>query len=110
MLEVFAVALVGVPFNLSRYSLLARGLPIVFTNIIAIRVAVTFVLIPLGFHYFGVPGALWAIVVSQLSSAPATIYYQIKYELFDLSKEVLLMPMFFAGMVVGKGLNLAIGH
>jgi len=110
MLEVLAVALLGVPFNLSQNSLLARGLPRVFTNIIAIRVAVTFMLIPLGFLFFGLPGAVWAIVISQLSSAPATIYYQIKYELFDLSKEVLLMPMFFAGMVVGKGLNLAIGH
>jgi O-antigen/teichoic acid export membrane protein len=110
MLEVLAVALVGVPFNLSQNSLLAQGLPRIFTNIIAIRVAFTFVLIPLGFLFFGLPGALWAIVVSQLSSAPATIYYQIKYDLFDLSKELLLIPMFFAGMIVGKGFNLVIGH
>jgi O-antigen/teichoic acid export membrane protein len=106
MLEVLAVALVGAPFNLSHNSLLARGLPRIFTNIIAIRVAVTFVLIPLAFHYFGLPGALWAIVLSQVSSAPATIYYQIKYDLFDLSKELLLLPIFFVGMIVGKGLNL----
>jgi O-antigen/teichoic acid export membrane protein len=110
MLEVLAVAIVGVPFNLSQNGLLARGLPRIFTNIIAFRVAATFILIPLGFHFFGLPGALSAIVVSQLSSAPATIYYQIKYDLFDLSKELLLMPMFFAGMIVGKGFNLAIGH
>jgi O-antigen/teichoic acid export membrane protein len=110
MLEVLAVALVGVPFNLSHTSLLARGLPRVFTNIVAIRVAVTFVLIPLGFHFFGVPGAVWAIVVSQLSSVPATIYYQIRYDLFDLAKELLLLPIFFAGMMLGSGLNLVIGY
>jgi O-antigen/teichoic acid export membrane protein len=110
MLEVLAVALMGVPFNLSHNGLLARGLPRIFTNIIAIRVAVTFALIPLGFHFFGLPGALWAIVVSQLSSAPATIYYQIKYDLFDAAKELLLLPIFFAGMMLGKGLNLVIGY
>jgi hypothetical protein len=73
-------------------------------------VAVTFVLIPLGFHFFGVPGAVWAIVVSQLSSVPATIYYQIRYDLFDLAKELLLLPIFFAGMMLGSGLNLVIGY
>jgi O-antigen/teichoic acid export membrane protein len=110
MLEVLAIALVGVPFNLAQYGLLARGLPRVFTNIIAIRVAITFVLIPLGFHFFALPGALWAIVASQLSSAPATIYYQIKYDLFDLSKELLLLPIFFAGLIIGEGLKAVIGH
>jgi hypothetical protein len=85
-------------------------LPRVFTSIIAIRVGFTFAFIPLGFHFFGLPGALWAIVVSQLSSAPATIYYQIKYDLFDLSKELLLLPTFFAGMIIGNGLNLIIGY
>ncbi len=110
MLEVLAVALVAVPFNLSQYSLLARGLPKIFANIIAIRVAITFVLIPLGFHFFGVPGALWAIVVSQVSNLPATIYYQRKYDLLDLSKELLLLPTLFAGMIIGKGFNLAIGY
>jgi O-antigen/teichoic acid export membrane protein len=110
MLEVLAIALVGAPFNLSHNGLLARGLPKVFANIIAIRVAVTIVVIPLGFHFFSVPGALWGIVVSQLSSVPAIIYYQLKYDLLDPSKELLLLPMLFAGMILGKGFNLAIGH
>jgi len=110
MLEVLAVGLLAVPFNLAIYCLLARGLPKIFTNLIAIRVVVTFVLIPLGFYFFGLPGALWAIVVSQLSSLPATIYYQLKYDLFDLSKELLLLPILFAGIILGTGFNLAIGH
>jgi hypothetical protein len=59
---------------------------------------------------FGITGALWAIVASQLSSVPTTIYYQLKYDLFDLSKELLLLPTLFVGMVLGKGFNLAIGH
>jgi O-antigen/teichoic acid export membrane protein len=110
MLEVLAVALVGLPFNLAHVGLLASGLPRIFTNVIAIRVFVTVLAVPLGFYFFGLPGALWAIALSQLSSAPATIYYQLKYDLFDLSKELLLVPALFAGMIVGKGFTFAIGH
>jgi O-antigen/teichoic acid export membrane protein len=110
MLEVLAVGLLALPFNLAIYCLLARGLPKLFTNLIAIRTAVAIALIPLGFHFFGFPGALWAIAASQLSVLPMTIYYQLKYDLFDLSTEILLLPALFAGMILGKGLSLAIGH
>ena len=41
---------------------------------------------------FGIPQRLrWEIVISQLPSLPATIYYQLKNELFDLSVQPLLL-------------------
>ena len=43
-------------------------------------------------------------------SVPPTIYYQIKYDLFDLPKELLLLPTFVAGMIVAVGFNLAVGY
>jgi O-antigen/teichoic acid export membrane protein len=110
MLEILAIALLAVPFNLAQLSLLARGLPRIFTHVIAIRVAATVVLIPLGFQLFGIPGALWGFVGGQLSSAPATVYYQQKYDLFDLSKELLLLPTLCAGMIIGKWFNHLVGH
>lgn len=110
MLEILVVALLAFPFNLSQWCLLARGLPKLFSGLLAIRVAAIMVLIPLGFHFFGLSGALWAIVISQFSSLPATIYYQLKYDLFDLSMEVMLLPALFVGMIVGKGFNLAVGY
>lgn len=110
MLELLAVALLNIPFGLAQYCLLARGLARVFTTVIAVRVGVTFVLIPLGFHFFGFTGALWGIVASQLSSAPVVIYYQVKHHLLDLPKELMLLPLLLAGMILGKGFNLAIGH
>ena len=110
MLEILAVGLLTVPFYLGQFSLLARGLPRLFASVIGIRVGVAIVLIPLGFHLYGMPGALWGIVLGHLSSAPVTIYFQIKYHLFDLPKELLLLPMLLVGMILGSGLNLAIGH
>jgi O-antigen/teichoic acid export membrane protein len=110
MLEILAVGLMAVPFNLAMYALLARGLAKIFTKLIAVRVVVTIVLIPLGFHFFGVRGALWGIVLSQLSILPATIYHQIKYDLFDPSKELLLLPALIAGAIVGTVFKLVIEH
>jgi O-antigen/teichoic acid export membrane protein len=110
MLEILAVALLAIPFNLSQLCLLARGFPKIFTSILAVQVAFTFLLIPLGFHFFGVLGALWAIVLSQFSNVPTIIYYQHKYALLDLSKELLCLSILFAGMLLGKSFNLAIGH
>jgi O-antigen/teichoic acid export membrane protein len=110
MLQVLAIGLLSLPFNLAQFCLLGHGFPKIFTTVIAVRMGITILLIPLGFHFFGLPGAVWAIAISQLSSAPATIYYQIKHGLFDLSKELLLLPIFFAGMIVAEGFNLAIGR
>jgi O-antigen/teichoic acid export membrane protein len=110
MLEILAVALLVVPFNLAQYSLLASGWARMFSNIIAIRVSVTVLFIPLGFHFFGVSGALWGFVLGQFSSVPGVIYYQVKYDLFDLFKELLLLPMLFAGIVFGEGFNFLVGH
>jgi O-antigen/teichoic acid export membrane protein len=110
MLEVLSVGLLCVPSNLPIYCLLARGLAKNFTGLIAVRAVATVVLIPLGFHYYGFQGALWGIIASQLSIVPPTIYYQVKYDLFDISKELILLPVFLVGMAVAKGVNLAIGY
>ena len=110
MLEVLALALLITPFNLAIMCLLALGLPSRFTQIIAIRAVSLFVLVPLGFHFFGLPGALWAIVASYYSYLPPTIYYKINYGLFDFSKELLIAPAWLAGALLGMGFSLAIGR
>jgi O-antigen/teichoic acid export membrane protein len=110
MLEVLAIGLMVVPFNLSQLCLLTLGMPKIFAYIIALRAGCMVILVPLGFHFFAIQGAVWAIVLSQLSNLPATLYYQFKCDLLDPSKELLLLPTLFAGMLVGKGFNLAIGH
>ena len=73
MLEILAVALLTVPFRLATQSFLALGRPQLFSTVIAIRLAVLFVATPIGFYYFGIPGALWGIVSSQFAYLPAII-------------------------------------
>jgi O-antigen/teichoic acid export membrane protein len=110
MLEVLAVALLVTPFNLAIICLLALGLPRLFTQIIAIRAVSMFLLLPLGFHFFGLPGALWAFVASYYSYLPPTIYYKIRYGLFDVSKELRLSFALLAGMLLGHALNVVVRY
>jgi O-antigen/teichoic acid export membrane protein len=109
MLAILAVGLLAVPSNLSMYCLLARGLPKLFSTLVAIRVA-SAILILIGFFTFGVSGALWGIALSRLSLVPFTIYYQVKFRLFDLSKELLLLPTFFLGLLVGSGFTVLVRY
>jgi O-antigen/teichoic acid export membrane protein len=110
MLEVLATALLITPFNLAIMCLLALGLPNLFAQIIAIRMVSLFLLLPLGYHYFGLLGALWGFVASYSSILPATIYYKIRYSLFDPLKELLLIPAWLGGILFAKALNLVIGY
>jgi O-antigen/teichoic acid export membrane protein len=110
MLQFLAVGLLCIPFNLAQFCLLARGLATNFAGVIAVRVAATIVLVPLGFHFYGVPGAVCGIVASQLSNVPVTIYFQVKYGLFDPYKEILLLPALLGGLILGLAFNRAMGY
>jgi O-antigen/teichoic acid export membrane protein len=110
MLEVLAVALLTVPFRTVTQCFMALGLPHILSNIIAFRLATLFVATPMGFHFFGLPGALWGIVLSHFSYLPTLILYSAKNSLFDLRKELLLLPTVVMGMAVGMLFVVAIGH
>ena len=109
MLEILATALLITPFHLAIDCLLALGLPRIFTQIIAVRGVALFILVPLGFHLFGLPGALWALVASYSATLPVTLYYQIKYGFFDLWKTLLPMLALAPGVLLAECLNFAIG-
>jgi O-antigen/teichoic acid export membrane protein len=110
MLQFLAASLLTIPFYLSATCFLALGFSRLYSNLIAIRVVTLFLLIPLGFHFFGVRGALAGIVISYFSSVPMTIVFMIKHKLFDLRKELLPLSAGPAGMLVAECFNLAVGR
>jgi hypothetical protein len=58
--------------------------------------------VPFTFHFYGLAGALWAVVASRLLCIPVIIYYSNELEFFDLRKELLLLPYFVLGVGIGK--------
>ena len=110
MLEVLSIALLAIPFRVAQLCYLALGLPKLYTLPIAIRVVVLFALAPIGFHLFGLPGALIGVVGSYLSSIPIILVYNVRHDLFDLRKELLMLAAVPGGTLLAEGFNLAAKH
>jgi O-antigen/teichoic acid export membrane protein len=110
ILQILAVSLLAIPSRLAIQCLLIFGLPNIFSHIGVVRLVSLYLSIPIGFHFFGFLGGLWAIVLASFSTVPVTIAYAVKYGVFDLRKELLLLPVIFAGAIVAMAFNLAVDH
>src|SRR5262249_6921462 len=102
MLEILAAALLTVPFEITIQYFMALGKPQLNANILAVRFVALFMGIPIGFHFFGLSGALWGLVSSRLLYLPIIILYSARHGLFNLRKELLLLSAAILGMGVGK--------
>ena len=105
-----AAALLTAPFRIAVQCFMALGLPHLLAYIGGIRLITLCLLTPIGFHFLGLAGALGGIVLSSFSWLPISIFYQIKYGLFDLRKEFLLLALALVGMAAGTIVNQTIGH
>ena len=98
MLQILAVALVTLPFRVASQCFVVLGEPAQMTAICAIRLVALCAAVPLGWHFFGLPGALWAIVLSYFSTLPTTLAFVVRHRLFSLRQELALLPAFLAGL------------
>lgn len=110
ILEALAAALLTLPFQIAVQSFMALGKPRLLTNVTAVRVVALFVVTPIGFHLFGLAGAVWGIVSSYFLGLPIIIAYTLKHGLFDLRRELQLLPLAAFGIGVGLMLSFAIGY
>ncbi len=108
MLKILAIALLAAPHHLAFACLLALGLSRLGTQVVMFRLVSFYSLVPLAFHYFGLQGVLWAMVVSYFTSLLPTIFYRIRLGLFDLSKELQPLLAWIGGMLIGYGFNMVV--
>ncbi len=109
MLPLLSIALISIPPRAAIYYLLAHGRAAIFSAVLAVRLATSFVAIPLGFHLFGLPGALGGLVLSQFASVPLIFYFSARAGLFDVRRELVTLPMIGVGMGAGLLVNWGIG-
>jgi O-antigen/teichoic acid export membrane protein len=105
MLQCLAVALLTTPSHIATQCFVALGEVRLLSSLGLVRLVILLLFVPAGFHFFGLVGAIWGIVLSQFSWVPMAFYYKIKYRIFDLQKELLLLPVVLAGLAVGKLFN-----
>ena len=101
MLNVLALSLIALRYNLADQSYLALGKPKLMTMLNLTRTVALFVFLPIAYNQFGIHGAIWAIVMSYFSSFPMAIYYKKTHHLLDFKKELITLPMIFVGMISG---------
>lgn len=65
------------------------------------RLIVLYVGLPLGFWHGGMNGALVAIVLSQFAEWPMLLFFKVRHRIFSFGRELLGIPVFFAGFGMG---------
>jgi O-antigen/teichoic acid export membrane protein len=109
MLQILAAGLLAVPWRSASLCFMALGQPQILSYTIAVRLVVLGIAAPLGFHALGIEGAIWGIVMAQLSAVPVIVVFMIKNALLDIRKELLLLLIVPLGVLVAKVAVLAIG-
>lgn len=108
MIEILCIGLFEVRFSLAGQCFMAMGMPKLLAPIILIRLVALFGLMPLAFNWWGLDGALWIAGGSALFALPLTLHFKIKYGLFDLKRELIVLPLIGVGYALGLTLVQAV--
>ena len=101
MLEILSISLIEVRYSLVGQCFMAMGMPKLLSPAILVRLVALFTLLPLAYKTWGLDGALWVAASSAMFSLPVTFYLKVKYGLFDLRRELIVLPALGAGYVFG---------
>lgn len=102
MLQISATVLVMAPTQIAIQAYLALGIPQLLSRVLFVQLIALLSIMPIGFLLFGLPGALFGVVLSQMSGLPLFVLYNVRCGLFDLRRELLLLPILLVGMGIGK--------
>ena len=100
MLQILSLILLSDRYMITERYLLAIGKPKDLTSLNIIRAVSLYIFVPIGFYLYGFDGALWMIVLSYFTGLPFMIYLKIKYNIFDLKKELITSPLFFLSIML----------
>lgn len=110
MLQVLAAALLAVPSRVHAMCLLSLGLSRLHSNLVVVRLVSLLAAFPLGFHFFGLPGALWGVVLSSCATVPLTFAYAAREQLLDLRREASMLPALVLGVMLGVATDMLFGR
>lgn len=110
MIEILCIGLFEVRYTVANQCFMALGMPKLLSPIIALRLLALFGLMPLSFAWWGLDGALWIAGGSALFTLPVIFYFKIKHSLFDLKRELVVLPLIGIGFAVGYLVDLAVRH
>ncbi len=108
MLEALAYGLLAAPLLVAVQCFVAMGrTDLAFANS-ALRLVALIAGVLLGFHAFGLTGAVWGIVASRILGLPFIIYYSVQFGFFDWRRELIFLPAILVGLGGGTIFTLAV--
>jgi len=105
MLEVLSLSLCSIGFMLAGQMFIAYGKS-KLTSIMAIsQVLGLYVFVPSLYLIYGIHGAVWAIALNPMIRVLVSIILMKKYYFLKIYRELLIIPIFVTGLLVGNFLN-----
>ena len=101
MLSFLALSTVGMRYQVLEQCYVAMGKPKIIAATNMLRLLSLAIGIPLGFHYYQLTGAMFAIVLSQFASWPTAVYFKLKFKLMEWSVEANALPPLLIGLALG---------
>lgn len=101
MLEILAVSLFEIRYAVAIQCFIALGKPKLMIPVIGIQVIALYAAMPLVFAAYGMEGALWMAGGSFLLTLPMIIFLKIRLDLFDLGRELRVLPWLAGGLALG---------
>jgi len=108
MLEILSISLISVGFMLSDQLLLAHGKPKYTSLMVMVQVLSLYFFVPLGFLYFGLIGAVWAVALNPVLKVCIAMFIMKRKFFLNFYREVRGLPFvgigFFAGELFKKSI------
>jgi O-antigen/teichoic acid export membrane protein len=105
MLQILSISLFELRYRICGECYMAMGKVRLVTSLILLHVVFLYVFGFLAYHYYGFSGAIWLLAGSNIVTIPLNFYYLNKFELLDLKKEIIVLPVILLGVAVGFLVN-----
>jgi O-antigen/teichoic acid export membrane protein len=105
MLQWLSFSLVFARYNIAGSAYLALGRPYYVTVVNVVRSISLFVFLAVGFHMFGVSGAIIGIAFHMVPSTLCMLYFNNRLGIGNFRLESMILLIWAVGWVVGKGFD-----
>jgi O-antigen/teichoic acid export membrane protein len=105
MLQTLSLSLILARYGLAGSVYMAVGEPRNLTVIHLVKLASLMALLPLGFHLFGLQGALFAVALFALPTLPIVFYYNVRLGVNDWWYELRILWVWPAALAAGWALR-----
>ena len=101
MIEILSLSLFMERYTLVGQCFISIGKPKLLVPLLSARFISMIVLLPTLNMLFGFEGILWAVALHRLALLPVFFYLKIKNMIFDLKRELYVLPILFIGILCG---------